>query len=82
MTHASLGRTPDSSTPSTDLEAIWERPAAESDARRLAEETAALRREAADILRRSRSYRDECLREVLLRRRWYGAGPPAGGATA
>jgi hypothetical protein len=64
--------------PPTDPEAIWERFAAESDARRLAEETAMLRREAAAILRRSRSYGDEWVRELLLSRRWFGAPPPAG----
>lgn len=47
--------------------------AAQRDATRLAEETAALRREAADILRRSRSYRDLRRRELLLERRWYVA---------
>jgi hypothetical protein len=38
----------------------------------------ALRREAADVLRRSRWYRDECLRELLLERRWFlvHAPPP------
>jgi hypothetical protein len=46
---------------------------AQSHARRLAEENAALRREAADILSRSRWYRDDCLRELLLARRWYPA---------
>jgi hypothetical protein len=36
------------------------------------EETAALRREAAAILGRSRWWRDECRRELLRDRRWYG----------
>jgi hypothetical protein len=36
------------------------------------EETAALRREAAEILRRSRWWRDERRRELLQGRRWYG----------
>jgi hypothetical protein len=45
---------------------------------RLGGETAALRREAAEIVRRSRWWRDECRRELLLQRRWYGApaAPP------
>jgi hypothetical protein len=49
---------------------------AQSDAARVAAETAALRREAADILRRSRRYHDLRRRELLLERRWYVA--PAG----
>jgi hypothetical protein len=39
----------------------------------LADETAALRREAAELLRRSRWWRDECRRELLRRRRWHRA---------
>jgi hypothetical protein len=41
-----------------------------ADATEPAEDTAALRREAAELLRRSRWYRDECRRELLLQRRW------------
>jgi hypothetical protein len=44
-------------------------------AQQLAEETAALRREAAELLSRSRWWRDECRRELLRSRRWYGARP-------
>jgi hypothetical protein len=36
------------------------------------EETAELRRQAAELLSRSRWWRDECRRELLLRRRWHG----------
>jgi hypothetical protein len=39
--------------------------------------TAALRSEAAEILRRSPWYRRDCLRESLQERHWYGA-PAAG----
>jgi hypothetical protein len=39
-------------------------------------EEAALRREAAELLRRSRWYRDECCRELLLERRWFGVPSP------
>jgi hypothetical protein len=42
-------------------------------AEQLAEETAALRREAAELLSRSRWWREECRRELLRCRRWYGA---------
>jgi hypothetical protein len=41
------------------------------EARQFDEETAALRREAAEILRGSRWWRDERRRELLRRRRWY-----------
>jgi hypothetical protein len=44
-------------------------------AEQLAEETAALRREAAELLNRSRWWKDECRRELLLGRRWYGGRP-------
>jgi hypothetical protein len=57
------------STLDTDLIPL----AARREAAWVAEETAALRREAADILRRSRRYRDLRRRELLLQRRWYGA---------
>jgi hypothetical protein len=59
MTHGHLGQIPQPPTP-------WPY----CDLRAQAEELA-LRREAADILRRSRWYRDECLRELLLQRRWF-----------
>jgi hypothetical protein len=45
---------------------------AQRDTAGLAAETAALRREAAEILGRSRWYSDDRLRELLLRRTWYG----------
>jgi hypothetical protein len=45
--------------------------AAQCEPTRSAEETAALRREAADILRRSRAYHDLRRRELLRERRWY-----------
>jgi hypothetical protein len=41
-----------------------------------AEDTAALRREAAELLSRSRWWRDDCRRELLLDRRWHGAPSP------
>jgi hypothetical protein len=37
------------------------------------EETAALRREAAELLKRSRWWREDCTRELLRARRWRGA---------
>jgi hypothetical protein len=37
-----------------------------------AEDTAALRRAAGELLRRSRWYTDDCRRELLLQHRWYG----------
>jgi hypothetical protein len=37
-----------------------------------AAETAELRRQAAELLSRSRWWRDECRRELLLARRWHG----------
>jgi hypothetical protein len=37
------------------------------------EQTAALRREAAELLRLGRRRRDQRMRELLLRRRWYCA---------
>jgi hypothetical protein len=46
------------------------------DAQAFAEETAALRREAAEILSRSPWYQVECRREMLLRRRWQGPTGP------
>jgi hypothetical protein len=55
--------------------------AAPRDPAQLAAETAALRREAADFLSRSRWNRDDCLRELLRERRWYGVpaeAPPRG----
>lgn len=48
-------------------------------AERLSRETAALRREAAELLIRSRWWRDDALRELLSGRRWHGvraAEPP------
>jgi hypothetical protein len=47
----------------------------------LARETAELRREAADLLSRSRGWRDERRRELLRHRRWYGVhlGPQGTG---
>jgi hypothetical protein len=63
-----------------DTDAIPDFLAAHGMTRLPAEETAALRREAAELLRRSRWYRDECLRELLLQRRWYvtaEAPPPS-----
>jgi hypothetical protein len=41
------------------------------------EDTAALRREAAELLLRSRWWRDERRRELLRERRWYGPAPAA-----
>jgi hypothetical protein len=43
----------------------------QGDATQLHEEAAALRREAAEILARSRWWRDERRRELLRDRRWY-----------
>jgi hypothetical protein len=56
--------------------------AAQRDPAQLAAETAALRRQAAEILRRSRWYRDDCLRELLLERRWHGASEGPHGPAA
>jgi hypothetical protein len=44
------------------------------------EETAALRREAVELLSRSRWWRDECRRELLRDRRWYGVPSESPGA--
>lgn len=55
--------------------------AAPLDPAQLAAETAALRREAADFLRRSRWNRDDGLRELLRERHWYvvpAEAPPRG----
>jgi hypothetical protein len=43
-------------------------------------ETVALRREAAELLSRSRWWRDECLRELLRSRRWDPDKPSPGAA--
>lgn len=60
----------------TDLDALRTLHAAQRDtAEQLARETAALRREAAELLSRSRWWRDECRRELLRCRRWYGVRP-------
>jgi hypothetical protein len=80
MHHSDLGDLPHSVRvapllPSATLRHLL---AAQRDAHRLSEETAALRREAADILARSRWWRDECVRELLLHRRWLGTAPEGG----
>jgi hypothetical protein len=61
------GRVPSADASGMHADAIREFLA---DTTELAEETAALRREAAELLRRSRWYKDECRRELLLQRRW------------
>jgi hypothetical protein len=45
---------------------------AQAEAEQLRAKTAALRREAAEILSRSRVWRDQCRRELLRSRRWHG----------
>jgi hypothetical protein len=56
-----------------DMDALRTLHAAQREtADQLAQETAALRREAAELLSRSRWWRDECRRELLRCRRWYG----------
>jgi hypothetical protein len=70
------GRDPFADASATDADAIRDFLA---DATELAEETAALRREAAELLRRSRWYKDECRRELLLQRRWTRVPRPPGG---
>jgi hypothetical protein len=59
----------------------WSADAERDGSEQLREETAALRREAAELLSRSRWWRDELHRELLSRRRWQGVRSAVGGAT-
>jgi hypothetical protein len=52
---------------------------AQTEAEQLRAKTAALRREAAEILSRSRVWRDECRRELLRSRRWHGGSSMSDG---
>jgi hypothetical protein len=73
---------PQSGPPRRDADAIRDCLAAALQmAEETAQETAALRLEAAELLRRSRWYRDECRRDLLLQRRWHAvpAAPPRSG---